>query len=196
MTFDTNLSPWTLKNCPIWSHCGPHASLNRFTFNALKGVFGLVLVPEIQRKRYRNFYGNSSLTSSAATFQLDAMHTRRINLKRDCWQSGRFGRRRTRLWVQSQATYQNHGHLREEDCSLAWPPASADSSSYVTNSSSCCEAHFGALFVASVLICPQIQRQAAGLPTAANDKNPHIQLMVTSNRWQRPLPIIVYFNCL
>ena len=112
-------------------------------------------MPEIQRKRYRNFYVNSSLTSSAATFQLDAMHTRRINLKRDCWQSGRFGRRRTRLWVQSQATYQNHGHLREEDCSLAWPPASADSSSYVTNSSRCCEAQFGALCVASVLIAPR-----------------------------------------
>ena len=65
-------------------------------------------------------------------------------------------------------------HLREADRSLAqtahWPspPASFDSSSYVASHHSHYEVHFDTVCRASVLICPWIQRQAAGLPTTAN----------------------------
>ena len=66
----------------------------------------------------------------------------------------------------------NSRYLREVDYSLARPtrlPASVDSSTYVASRSSHYEPHFGALCWVSLLNCPWIQRQAAGLPTTANE---------------------------
>ena len=48
------------------------------------------------------------------------------------------------------------------------PPAFVDTSSYVA---SCHKKHFGTVCKASVLIWPRIQRQAAGLPTMANEQS-------------------------
>ena len=59
-------------------------------------------------------------------------------------------------------------HLREVDYSLARPAASVDSSSYVASHSSHYEAHFGTPCGA---MSPHIQRQAAGLPSMANERS-------------------------
>ena len=63
-----------------------------------------------------------------------------------------------------------HRHLNKQTAHWPGPPAFVDTSSYVA--CHCCrhKTHFGAVCGASVLICPCILHQAAGLPTTANEQ--------------------------